>query len=150
MNKTLTRRSNFQLITVNSTTVAVALMVEADEVYLTQVGPSTVGAHVRRQRERDFANFLAANPTITTGATHVWGLMDVTYGRVNLDHPLTSDGKFMNRPVTTAANDLTQPERAGHLAVGVKELLEFKASAAGTAYIIVEQVHYIPAGEIGV
>lgn len=150
MNKNLVRRSNYQVVTVSSTTVPVGIMVEADEVHLALVGPSATAASVRRQRERDLATFLTANPTITDGATQTWGLMDKTYGRVNLDSPLTYDGKFMNRPVTTAANDFTQPERSGHLAVGVKEFIEFKCTAAGTAYILVEQVHYIPASEIGV
>ncbi|SFD67664.1 hypothetical protein [Spirosoma endophyticum] len=147
MNKPLVKRSQFILI---NTLVSVSQLIEADEVYVTQVLPSATPMKIQRQREKDLAALIADNSTaMTGGAIQTYVTLDTTYGRVNLDNPADVDGKLTNKVVTTTAGDLKQADRNPHASVGMKERVTFAPVAANTqSSVLIELVHYIPAGEI--
>ena len=147
MNKPLVKRSQFILINI---TAAFTRMVEADEVYVTQVTPSACAMKIQRQRERDLAACIAANTAAMTGGSiQVYGTLDTTYGRVNLDNPLDVDGKLTNKVVTTTAGDLKQADRNPHASVGMKEMVTFvPVTAATQSSVLLELVMYIPEAEI--
>lgn len=146
MHKNLVRRSQLILVAI---TTATQYNIEADEAYITQVTPSTVLAKVQRQREKDLAGFLTANPAVTGGAIHVWGTLDSTYGRVPLDAPLDTTGKLTNKLVTTTAGDYTQGDRERNHSLAMKETITVAPVTDGSlTRCIIELVHYVPANEI--
>ena len=147
MNKGLVKRSQF--ILAQLTTGIFKQVIEADEAYIMQTQPSVCPAMIRRQREKDFAGFLTANPTLGGTNTNQWGVLDPSFGRVPLDVPITLDGNLLNRPITTAVNSHNDMERVYHAQVGFKEVIEIKPQTDGAQIsVIIELVHYVPADQI--
>ena len=147
MIKGLKKRSEFILVL--TTIVPVMQIIEADEAYITMPNSSAVAVKVQRDREKQLAAFLTANPTITGAvATATWGLLDPTFGRVSLDNPIDTDGNLKNMPVTTAANDLKHGERVRNPNVGFKETITLQSNVAGNGMVLIELVHYVPVDQV--